>query len=354
MSRNGGRGGRIVRYGRSGRLRSGGLRCRGARPARGAAASRRAHRTTSGAGIVGGSRRRWTIGGHGTRPEHAARPRVPAVPRLRVERGPAADRSPTRSRRSVSRETGRRRSSPLGPGHPWIVVPAVVMHLSSLPAPDGRSAPRRLAVRARAAERTARRERSGPVRPSARRSTLSTRGQPTADGRGGSTSGSRPSRHAVPVQRPDLRPDAGRRSTRTPALSGARAGRPAPASAPSWAARRGPPAPGRSPPPSSAGRSRRPRSGAPRASPPPSRATAWACSAISSAADAPLSAISRPPRHDQRQAPGGEPVQRRDRAGGDDVGAERAEPVDPVAASSARPRNTRTVLRQPEPLAPPR
>lgn len=43
-----------------------------------------------------------------------------------------------------------------------------------------------MAVPARTAERTARRGRSGPVRPTSARPTLSTRGQPTGDGHGGS------------------------------------------------------------------------------------------------------------------------------------------------------------------------
>ena len=55
-----------------------------------------------------------------------------------------------------------------------------------------------------------------------------------------------------------------------------------------------------------------------RAAPPPS-----ACSAISSAADAPLSASSRPPRTASGRHQRGQPVQRRDRAGGDHVAAER-------------------------------
>jgi hypothetical protein len=60
------------------------------------------------------------------------------------------------------------------------------MHLSSLPAPDSRSTPRLDGRTPRTAERTARRGRSGPVRPTSARPTLSTRGQPTGDGHGGS------------------------------------------------------------------------------------------------------------------------------------------------------------------------
>ena len=64
-------------------------------------------------------------------------------------------------------------------------------------------------------------------------------------------------------------------------------------------------------------------------SPPPSFATASACSAISSAGGRPLEGEQPAAADHQRQAPGGEPVQRRHRAGGHHVGRERADAVRP-------------------------
>ena len=155
-------------------------------------------------------------------------------------------------------------------------------------------------------------------------------------GRGGSSVRFRAPRLAIYPLRVLLCPE----PRRPPSGAAARAGRPLGRLRP-WLARRS--APGRSRPPWSADRSRRLRRAGSTGSPPPSRAIAARCSATSSAADAPLSASSRPPMAARGRH---HPASRSSGATARAVTTSAAA-RGPPARSSARPRTTVTVASRP-------
>ena len=116
---------------------------------------------------------------------------VPRIPAHRARSGGCADCPPVRRPALVARFHVKQGRSADPSGRSPVDRRTCRRHAPVIPTRSGWSVrtPSIGRTRARTAERTARRERSGSGAPDTARSTLSTRGQPTADGRGGSIVG---------------------------------------------------------------------------------------------------------------------------------------------------------------------